>query len=1778
MKKVFTFPLYLFVVFASFLSPSVIDAKPKAKKDAPPPKTDGYTINYDNVSIAEYVRFVSKVADLNFIFDDQELNFNVTVVSEGPITAQNVMSTLVQILRIHGLTLLEQDNNLIITKNTEVRQIAKIVTDSDQVDGKTPIITRIFRIKNAKLASVAAVIRPMISKEAILELFADTSQIILTDITTNIEKIGYLIENLDSTQSPLIIDSYQAKHNKLEFLIGLTNQIMSPLTLGDPFLLVPQDLINRVYIVSTPALVEKAIAVLNNLDSPPTVKKEVPKVIKHENVFIYKPQNQTAQQLVKSLGKISTSLDKSGYTEEDLLDTIESAKVIPETDSILFTGTADGLTKLKDILKSVDVPGKAAPVESSFFMYKPQHRNVRDLKEALSEVTSNLSKVKPVDEDLIKTLDSAKVVSSTHSLMFSGDPKTFAKVRDLLTSVDVAVEGKKVPTQKDTFYLYKIKNAQGPEFVAQLKTMAKDLKKSNVPEGDLIDTIDHLKYNKDSNSILFTGTESTLNHLKTILPDFDVPSTKPTLPMPTQFLIYKPKFIPGDELRKHLEEIAENLEDADLADPGLIHALESERWVKDTNSLIFTGDAASLSKVQNLLSSVDVSKEVAPDLKMTYILYKPKYASKDKIESYLEEVSKNLEKKGLKETDLINAIDSMKWISASDSFMFSGTQKALVQVKDLITSFDQPEAQVKAPETSFIIYHLKFAPKDEIEEYLNQVADNLSKKKGEEDLVSALRSAKWISQTHSFMFSGTKSALAEVQQVLAQVDVSSEQRQPTAQSTFILYPLKYVSKDKAEAYLDKISDNISKKKGKKEQQIVQAIKSMKWISESHSFMFSGTQEALNQIKELLNEFDVSTQQRKPSPEKTFFIYKPKYSSKENVEKYLDRVADNLSAKKGLKEEDLIDAIHSMKWINESQSFMFSGTENALNQVKELLSNYDTPSEATVDTTFTLYQLKYASKDKAEKYLDQIADNIAKKQPLSTSDEQLISVIRSMKWVEQSHSLMFSGPKDALTRVTQILTSFDQPAEKEREPAQQGYFIYKLQHVQGNIIEEDLDQFAKNLKDTGSPNKSLIDAIDKVKWIKETNSLMLSGDPKDIEELKGIIAKYDIPRITPTKPTTGDFFMYKPQYVTTQFLEKSLRDVGSNLQKANLADPSLIATINSMKYSSATGSLVFTGTAQSLAKVKELIAEIDTESRKPPPIQHVGKTTFLLYKLQHASGPEIESSIRHIASDLKRSGTSDKDFLSALNSMKYVKETNSLLFTGTQPALERVQALVEKFDIPGLAAKEQPKMEQPPGTYFVYNPKYVPGNKLEEIIKEFGEHLERSGLKDPPLYSAIDSMRWVPDTNSLIVTGSQTALNQIKDLLQTYDIPGKDFEQLPAEPSIQAIDNTSFLVYKLQFHKGNEIEGALRSIAKDLLETNAPVNQNLLNAINSIQLISVTNSLLCSGDQETLTRLKELIKNLDIPLKQVFIEVLVLETELTNSLTFGLNWGGKANYRDKVAGSINNFQPGGTGGGISTGVSLTNASTPPDPTNIPFADGFGLGVIGDVILHKGQSFFSLGSLINALHSDEETTIVMTPKIIAQDSKPSSIFIGANIPFVGSLVQNSGQNTITTQNLEYRDTGVNLTITPVLGNSDIVTLDLSLSNTQTLGTAAGGGITATGTLEGITTSKTTLDTTVHIPNKNFLVLSGMVNSNKTRKKSGIPCLGGLPLIGLAFSENDITDSKNNTVIFIRPHIITSYRDMKDLTEKQEDFFRDHTGTPTAEYDFDEGMEMIKSVDDD
>src|SRR5690606_26355387 len=134
-------------------------------------------------------------------------------------------------------------------------------------------------------------------------------------------------------------------------------------------------------------------------------------------------------------------------------------------------------------------------------------------------------------------------------------------------------------------------------------------------------------------------------------------------------------------------------------------------------------------------------------------------------------------------------------------------------------------------------------------------------------------------------------------------------------------------------------------------------------------------------------------------------------------------------------------------------------------------------------------------------------------------------------------------------------------------------------------------------------------------------------------------------------------------------------------------------------------------------------------------------------------------------------------IAALQSAKYIKETHSLLFTGSEQALLKVQAFVEQFDVQSLsepsaaaASLATPAAALGPDQFFVYKPQSLPGPELEKILIEFAENLKMSGLSDPPLFQTIASMRYIEKTQSLVFTGTTKGLDQVKGLLKEFDIP------------------------------------------------------------------------------------------------------------------------------------------------------------------------------------------------------------------------------------------------------------------------------------------------------------------------------------------------------------------------------------------------------------------------
>lgn len=382
-----------------------------------------------------------------------------------------------------------------------------------------------------------------------------------------------------------------------------------------------------------------------------------------------------------------------------------------------------------------------------------------------------------------------------------------------------------------------------------------------------------------------------------------------------------------------------------------------------------------------------------------------------------------------------------------------------------------------------------------------------------------------------------------------------------------------------------------------------------------------------------------------------------------------------------------------------------------------------------------------------------------------------------------------------------------------------------------------------------------------------------------------------------------------------------------------------------------------------------------------------------------------------------------------------------------------------------------------------------------------------------------------------------------------------------------IERTQFFIHKLKYRKGNQIEKALGRIADSLLHSGAS-NNDLLTAIYSANWIESSNALIFSGTPAAIERLRELIDQLDLPLRQVFIEMLILETTLAETLALGVDFGsrfGGGQGGGLVAGSqafLNRASVlplaldtaglvGTTVSGVTPVASGTNPIAIADASQMARLSGqYTLGLIGQSLHHHGTTFNTIGALVTALHSNTKVNVLLNPKLLAEDGSTAEIFVGQNTAFPVQSITNAVGATIA-QNFEYRDVGTRLKVTPIISNDNMVTIEIEEEVSSIANAAKAQG--NTNQLIGPTTRKSRSTMRAHIPNKYFLVVSGFTRKQDQRTRNNVPCLGGVPLIGAAFSTKGMRNDKRNIMIFVRPEIVDTEYQIDDLTKRQQNIWR-------------------------
>jgi type II secretion system protein D len=290
-----------------------------------------------------------------------------------------------------------------------------------------------------------------------------------------------------------------------------------------------------------------------------------------------------------------------------------------------------------------------------------------------------------------------------------------------------------------------------------------------------------------------------------------------------------------------------------------------------------------------------------------------------------------------------------------------------------------------------------------------------------------------------------------------------------------------------------------------------------------------------------------------------------------------------------------------------------------------------------------------------------------------------------------------------------------------------------------------------------------------------------------------------------------------------------------------------------------------------------------------------------------------------------------------------------------------------------------------------------------------------------------------------------------------------------------------------------------------------------------------NTIIAIAPPESLERIQSVVDRLDKPSIQVYLSVVIMELDVTNSLQYGTDF-----YINGSNGAIASNQRVG-GPSIQQLLNpATAANFLANSQNTP-----GLALFGTF----GQS---LDVLVTALESSGKTKVLGRPTVYTSNNKKAVISVGEQIPVPQSTVStvnpNQANSTALTATIDYKDVLLQLEVVPLINNDNEVTLDIAQKN-DSLGLVRNiGGVEA----QSVRTQQ--IKTSVTVPNKHTVVLGGLINEREENTENKFPILGDIPIVGLAFKGVSKKKQRKELVLLIQPQIVLDERSLFNTNARE------------------------------
>ena len=302
--------------------------------------------------------------------------------------------------------------------------------------------------------------------------------------------------------------------------------------------------------------------------------------------------------------------------------------------------------------------------------------------------------------------------------------------------------------------------------------------------------------------------------------------------------------------------------------------------------------------------------------------------------------------------------------------------------------------------------------------------------------------------------------------------------------------------------------------------------------------------------------------------------------------------------------------------------------------------------------------------------------------------------------------------------------------------------------------------------------------------------------------------------------------------------------------------------------------------------------------------------------------------------------------------------------------------------------------------------------------------------------------------------------------------------------------------------------------------------NILSPRGNVTVDDRTNTLLVQETADKLTEIRNVVKALDTPVRQVLIESRIVIANEDFSKDIGVRFG----YSH--SGNLKNSRPSPSGSGVSSGLSSFLGGGVPGDVKYPQNTSFHTDDLENYIVDlatSGQAAnfkYAVGKLgsyllqleLTAMQQEGKGEVISAPRVITANQHEAVIESGTEIPYLEA--SSSGATAVS-----FKKAVLSLKVTPQITPDDRLIMDLAV-NKDSVGQVFAG-------IPSIDTNE--LNTQVLVDDGDTVVLGGIFESENRDDKTSVPWFGDLPYLGRLFKRTENTASKQELLVFVTPKII-------------------------------------------